>query len=177
MKWQRYKKAFDDPLKSFLFQGAKRFNIKGKKYFESIKKYYSVDVGLRNARLNYRQQELTHIMENVIFNELCIRGYKVDVGVVEKREMTNGKLQYKQYEVDFIATNGIEKYYIQSAYALPDEEKKEQETASLKRIDDSFKKIIIVGDDIATYTDENGFVFMGLLQFLTTDGNSLANAN
>lgn len=153
---------------SFLFQGAKRFNIKGKKYFESIKKYYSVDVGLRNARLNYRQQELTHIMENVIFNELCIRGYKVDVGVVEKREMTNGKLQYKQYEVDFIATNGIEKYYIQSAYALPDEEKREQETASLKRIDDSFKKIIIVGDDIATYTDENGFVFMGLLQFLTT---------
>ena len=162
---------------SFLFQGAKRFNIKGKKYFESIKKYYSVDVGLRNARLNYRQQELTHIMENVIFNELCIRGYKVDVGVVEKREMTNGKLQYKQYEVDFIATNGIEKYYIQSAYALPDEEKREQETASLKRIDDSFKKIIIVGDDIAMYTDENGFVFMGLLQFLTTDGNSFANAN
>lgn len=151
---------------AYLFAGAKRFNIKGKRYFESIQKYYSVDIGLRNARLNYRQQEITHIMENVIFNELCIRGYKVDVGVIEKRETRNGKQQYIQYEVDFIATNGIEKFYIQSAYALPDEDKREQELASLKRIDDSFRKIVIVGDDIATYMDDNGFVFMGLFQFL-----------
>lgn len=151
---------------AYLFCGVKRYNIKGKKYFESIKKYYSVDVGLRNARLNYRQQEITHIMENVIYNELCVRGYKVDVGVIEKRETRNGKLQYIQYEVDFIATNGIDKYYIQSAYALLNEEKQQQEFASLKRIDDSFKKIIIVGDDIATYTDNNGFVFIGLFQFL-----------
>ncbi|WP_407401660.1 ATP-binding protein [Sodaliphilus sp.] len=154
---------------SYLFEAAKRYNIKGKRYFESIKKYYSVDLGLRNARLNYRQQEITHIMENVVFNHLCMRGYKVDVGVIEKREMTNGKSQYKQYEVDFIATNGIEKYYIQSAYALPDESKREQELASLKRIDDSFQKVIIVGDDIMTYTDDNGFVFMGLFQFLSNE--------
>ncbi|MCQ2289247.1 MAG: ATP-binding protein [Muribaculaceae bacterium] len=152
---------------SYLFEAASRYNIKGKRYFESIKKYYSVDLGLRNARLNYRQQEVTHIMENVVFNHLCMRGYKVDVGVIEKREMTNGKSQYKQYEVDFIATNGIEKYYIQSAYALPDESKREQELASLKRIDDSFQKVIIVGDDIMPYTDENGFIFMGLFQFLS----------
>ena len=154
---------------AYLFQGAKRYNIKGRRYFESIQKYYAVDVGLRNARLNYRQQEITHIMENVIFNELCIRGFRVDVGVVEKREMVNGKSEYKQYEVDFVATNGSEKYYIQSAYALPDDEKREQELASLKRIDDSFKKIIIVGDDIAAYTDDNGFTFIGLFQFLTSD--------
>lgn len=154
---------------AYLFQGTKRYNIKGKKYFESIKKYYSVDIGLRNARLNYRQQEVTHIMENIIFNELCIRGYNVDVGVVEKREMRNGKQQFIQYEVDFVASNGSDKYYIQSAYALPDEEKRQQELASLKRIDDSFKKIVIVGDDIATYTDEDGFVFMGLFQFLRNE--------
>ena len=105
-------------------------------------------------------------MENVIFNELCIRGYKVDVGVIEKRETRNGKQQYVQYEVDFIATDGMERYYIQSAYTLPDEEKREQELASLKRIDDSFTKVVIVGDDIAAYTDDNGFVFIGLFQFL-----------
>ncbi len=154
---------------AFLFEGARRYNIKGRRYFESIKKYYAVDIGLRNARLNFRQQELTHIMENVIYNELRIRGYSVDVGIVEKRETREGKLRYIQYEVDFIATNGIEKYYIQSAYALPDSDKREQELASLKRIGDSFTKIVIVGDDIATYKDENGFVFMGLFRFLRND--------
>lgn len=154
---------------AYLFTGAKRYNIKGRRYFESIQKYYAVDVGLRNARLNYRQQEITHIMENIIFNELCIRGFSVDIGVVEKREMVNGKSKYKQYEVDFIATNGSEKYYIQSAYALHDDKKREQELASLKRIDDSFKKIIVVGDDIAAYTDDNGFTFIGLFEFLTSD--------
>lgn len=151
---------------AYLFEGARRYNIKGKKYFESIKKYYSVDIGLRNARLHYRQQEITHIMENVIYNELCVRGYSVDIGVVEKREMRDGKSQYIQYEVDFIATNGMEKYYIQSAYALPEEEKRQQELTPLRHIDDTFKKIVIVGDDIATYIDEQGFVFMGLFQFL-----------
>lgn len=154
---------------AFLFEGAKRFNIKGNKYYESIAKYYSIDVGLRNARLNFRQQEITHIMENVIYNELRTRGYLVDVGVIESREIRNEKMEYIQYEVDFIATNGIEKYYIQSAYALPDEDKREQELKSLKRINDSFRKIVIVGDDIATYTDNNGIVFMGLLQFLDNE--------
>lgn len=154
---------------AFLFEGAKRFNIKGNRYYESITKYYATDVGLRNARLNFRQQEITHIMENVLYNELRMRGYVVDVGVVESREKRNGRQEYIQYEVDFIATNGMEKYYIQSAYALPDDEKREQELSSLKRIRDSFKKIVIVGGDIATYTDNDGIVFMGLMQFLLNE--------
>lgn len=154
---------------AFLFEGARRYNVKGKKYYESIKKYYICDVGLRNARLNFRQQEPTHIMENVIYNELRIRGYLVDVGVVEHRKVVEGKYTYQQLEIDFIATNGMEKYYIQSAYALPTDEKRKQELASLKRIDDSFRKIIIVSDDIATFADDNGFIFMGLFQFLKNE--------
>ncbi len=151
---------------AFLFESVKRYNVKGKKYYEYIKKYYVVDIGLRNARLNFRQQEITHIMENIIYNELRIRGYVVDVGVIESRKKEGDKYTYTQQEIDFIATNGIDKYYIQSAYALSTPDKLEQELASLKRIDDSFRKIIIVGDDIATYTDNNGFIFMGLFQFL-----------
>lgn len=151
---------------AFLFNEAKRYNIKGNKYYENIKKYYSVDVGLRNARLNYRQLEQTHLMENIIFNELLHRGYAVDVGVIEARVMKDGKSEYKQYEVDFIATNGNEKYYIQSAYELSSEAKREQELNSLKRIDDSFQKIVIVKDDIMPYRDEKGIYFTGLFQFL-----------
>lgn len=154
---------------AFLFNEAKRYNIKGNKYYENIKKYYSVDVGLRNARLNYRQLEQTHLMENVIFNELIHRGYVVDVGVIEARVMKNGKSEYKQYEVDFIATNGNEKYYIQSAYELSSDTKREQELNSLKRIDDSFQKIVIVKDDIMPYRDGKGIYFIGLFQFLMSD--------
>lgn len=151
---------------AFLFNEAKRYNIKGNKYYENIKKYYSVDIGLRNARLNYRQLEQTHLMENIIFNELLHRGYAVDVGVIEARVMKDGKSEYKQYEVDFIATNGNEKYYIQSAYELSSEAKREQELNSLKRIDDSFQKIVIIKDDIMPYRDEKGIYFTGLFQFL-----------
>lgn len=154
---------------SFLFEGAKRYNIKGRKYFDSIQKYYAVDVGLRNARLNFRQQEITHIMENIIFNELRSRDFLVDVGVVESRESKNGKQAYIQYEVDFIATNGIEKFYIQPAFSLDSEEKREQEIKSLIKIDNSFRKFVIVGTDIAHYTDENGIVFMGIFQFLQNE--------
>ena len=157
---------------AFLFEGAKRFNIKGNKYFESIKKYYSVDVGLRNAKLNFRQQEITHIMENVIYNELRMRGFSVDVGLVESREMREGKMTYVQYEIDFIAQNGMDKYYIQSAFKMDSDEKRVQELRSFLKIDDSFKKIVIVGDDIATYTDDKGIVYMGLFQFLDTGLNS-----
>lgn len=153
---------------AFLFEGAKRFNIKGNKYFESIKKFYSVDVGLRNAKLNFRQQEITHIMENVIYNELRMGGYTVDVGLVESREMRDGKLVYVQNEIDFIAQNGMDKYYIQSAFKMDDEEKRAQELRSFMKIDDSFKKIVVVGDDIASYTDNKGIVYMGLFQFLDT---------
>lgn len=151
---------------AFLFEGAKRYNIKGNKYFESIKKYYVVDVGLRNAKLNFRQQEITHIMENVIYNELRMQGFSVDVGLVESREMRNGKLEYIQYEVDFIANNGTNKYYIQSAFALNEDEKRQQELNSLLKIDNSFQKIVIVGQDIAEYTDNKGIRFMGLFHFL-----------
>ena len=151
---------------AYLFEGAKRYDIKGKEYYKSIKKYYCSDIGLRNVRLNFRQQEISHIMENVIFNELKSRDYMVDVGMVESRKRENGKSQYRQYEVDFIATNGFDKYYIQSAFAIPTEEKRRQELNALKKIDDSFQKIVIVGDDIATYTDDDGIIFMGLFQFL-----------
>lgn len=151
---------------AFLFEGAKRYNIKGNKYYESIKKYYAVDIGLRNAKLNFRQQELTHIMENVIYTELRSRDFLVDVGVIESRVMRDGKSQYNQYEVDFVATDGTDRYYIQSAYRLPDEEKREQELKSFKKINDSWRKILIVGDDIASYTDDQGIVYMGLFQFL-----------
>ena len=154
---------------AFLFEGAKRYNVKGNKYYESIKKYYAVDVGLRNAKLNFRQQEITHIMENIIYNELRMRGLAVDVGVVESREKRDGKMQYIQYEIDFIANNGTEKYYIQSAFALDTEEKRQQELNSLLKISDSFRKIVIVGNDIAEYTDDNGIRYMGLFQFLLSD--------
>ena len=116
--------------------------------------------------MNFRQQELTHIMENIVYNHLRIFGYLVDVGVVEVREMKEGKQQKTQYEVDFIATNGLEKYYIQSAFRIDDEVKREQELQSLKRIDDSFRKVVVVGDDIAPWTDENGIMYIGLFQFL-----------
>ena len=151
---------------AFLFEGAKRYNVKGNKYYESIKKYYAIDIGLRNAKLNFRQQEITHIMENVIYNELRMRGLAVDVGVVESREKREGKMQYIQYEIDFIANNGTEKFYIQSAFALDTEEKRQQELNSLLKISDSFRKIVIVGNDIAEYTDDNGIRYMGLFQFL-----------
>ena len=154
---------------AFLFNEARRYNIKGNKYYENIKKYYAVDVGLRNARLNYRQLEQSHLMENVIYNELLSRGYVVDVGVVEHRAMVDGKSEYRQYEVDFIATDGNEKYYIQSAYEIEDEAKRKQELNSLKRIDDSFQKIVIVKDDIMPYRDNNGIFFTGLFQFLMND--------
>lgn len=151
---------------SFLFEGARRYDIKGKDYYKSFKKYYCADVGLRNARLNFRQQEITHIMENVLYNELRSRDYMVDVGLVECRERRDGKQVFVQYEVDFIVTNGVDKYYIQSAYAMPDDGKRQQELSPLRKIGDSFQKIVIQGDDIATYTDDEGIIFMGLHQFL-----------
>ena len=157
---------------AFLFESAKRFDVKGKKYFETPLKYYMADVGLRNARLNFRQVEENHIMENVIFNELKIRGYSVDVGVVESKETVDGKRRLKQLEIDFVANKGSKKYYIQSAYEMPTEEKLRQEKRSLVKVGDSFKKIVVVKDNISPQTDENGIVTMGLINFLL-DQNSL----
>lgn len=152
---------------AFLIEKAERYDVKGKKYIGSLAKYYFTDIGLRNAILGLRQQEETHIMENIIYNELRRRGCKVDVGMVEQRFVDNdGKWQRKQLEVDFVVNEGNQRYYIQSALALPDEEKRKQEMASLLRINDSFKKIIIVKDDIKPWRDENGILTMGLLDFL-----------
>lgn len=151
---------------SYLFESVSRYDIKGKRYFESAKKWYATDIGLRNARLNFRQQEMPHIMENIIYNHLRIWGYIVDVGVVEARVMTAGKQESRQYEIDFIATNGQSKFYIQSAFHLDDDAKREQELQSLRRIDDSFRKVIILGDDIVTYTNDEGFTYIGLFDFL-----------
>lgn len=158
---------------AYLFEGAKRYDVKGNRYYDSIQKYYAVDVGLRNARLNFRQQEPTHIMENVVYNELRCRGYAVDVGVVESRTMKDGKSTFSQHEIDFVITNGREKAYIQSAYRMPDEVKREQELYSLRKTGDSFRKIVIVGDDIATYTNSQGIQFMGLFSFLLSKENFL----
>ena len=157
---------------AFLFDSAKRYDVKGKKYFETPLKYYMADVGLRNARLNFRQIEENHIMENVIFNELKVRGYSVDVGVVESKETIDGKRKLKQLEIDFVANKGSKKYYIQSAYEMPTEEKLRQEKRSLIKVGDSFKKIVVVKENIRPQIDEEGIVTMGLINFLL-DLNSL----
>lgn len=154
---------------AFLFESAERYDVKGRRYYETNKKYYCIDVGLRNARLNFRQQEPTHIMENVLYNHLRVLGYLVDVGIVESRETKNGKTSYSQREIDFIANKGSQRYYIQSAYSISSPEKREQELASLLKVSDSFKKIVVVGDDIIPYSDDNGIYFTGLFDFLLKD--------
>ena len=150
---------------AFIVEKSVRYDIKGRKYIGTLSKYYFQDVGLRNALLNFRQVEETHLMENVIYNELRRCGYSVDVGMIEVRSAT----QRKQLEVDFVANKGDKRYYIQSAFALPDEQKREQELASLKKINDAFKKIIITRDDIAPYHDDNGVLIIGLMDFLLRD--------
>ena len=151
---------------AYLFSAAERYDIKGKRYFENIKKYYAMDLGLRNARLNFRQQERSHLMENMIFNELIRRGYNVDVGVVEVERMTNGKRQQSQYEIDFIVNTGKEKMYIQSALNIDTDEKKQQETFSLHHTRDSFRKIVVLDGNVSAWTDEDGVMYMGVIPFL-----------
>jgi predicted AAA+ superfamily ATPase len=152
---------------AFMLNRVKRFDIKGRKYIGTPYKIYFEDIGLRNARLNFRQIEGTHIMENIIYNELRFRGFKVDVGVVESREKnTEGKETRKQLEIDFIATLGSKKYYIQSAYAIPDEEKYKQETRSFDKVNDSFKKIILVDKSMKPRRNDKGYVCMGIKEFL-----------
>ena len=152
---------------AFLIEKAIRYDIKGKKYIGSLAKFYFSDIGIRNSILGLRQQEETHIMENIIYNELRRRGCKVDVGMMEQRLVDKeGKWQRKQLEVDFVVNEGNLRYYVQSALALPDEEKRNQEMASLLKINDSFKKIIIVKDDIKPWRDDNGILTVGLFDFL-----------
>ena len=166
----KYIDYFED---SFLIKRVHRYDVKGRKYIGTPYKIYFEDVGLRNARLNFRQIEPTHLMENIIYNELRFRGYMVDVGTVIKREYgPNDKDLKKQLEVDFIANLGSKKYYVQSAYSIPSNEKLEQEKASLINIDDSFKKIIVVKDRIKPSLDEHGILTINLFDFLL-DMNSL----
>lgn len=157
---------------SFVIQKAERYDIKGRKYISTPAKYYYTDLGLRNALLNFRQYEETHLMENAIYNELIYRGYSVDVGVVEVRVDENGKKVRKQLEVDFVVNQAGRRYYIQSALALPDKEKMVQEQASLVKIPDFFKKIIIVGNDTPVWRNEEGITIIGIYDFLL-DSNSL----
>ena len=167
------KNYIDYLIDSYLISRAERYDIKGKKYIGKLSKYYFEDVGLRNARLGFRQIEETHLMENIIYNELRVRGYHVDVGVVEYYETkADGKRGKKQLEVDFVATKGSEKYYIQSAFALPTADKVNQEERGLLSIPDFFRKIVVVGDNIKVRRDENGIITIGLRNFLL-DENSL----
>ena len=152
---------------AFLISKANRYDIKGRKYIGANLKYYFVDLGLRNARLNFRQQEPTHIMENVVYNELLVRGYNVDVGIVEVMEKNNeGKRIHKQLEVDFVVNQGSQRYYIQVAYDMTSEEKQKQEFHSFRNIPDSFKKIVIVNGTAKPWRNEEGFVIMGMKYFL-----------
>ena len=161
---KKYLDYFED---SFLIESAQRYDIRGKAYIETPKKYYFSDLGLRNARINFRQFERTHSMENVIYNELRMRGYSVDVGVVPVAEKDrNGKVTRKQLEVDFVCNLGSSRYYIQSAYALPDETKRMQEIRPFRKIDDSFRKIIITGDVAPTQYDEYGILTISIYDFL-----------
>lgn len=158
---------------SFLITAAHRYDIKGRKYIGSPMKYYFTDIGLRNARINFRQLEETHTMENVIYNELLTRGYNVDVGVVTIQQRDSaGKMMRKQLEVDFVCNKGSKRYYIQSAYSMPTAEKMEQEQRSLVKIDDSFKKIIITKDTPTPTYNEAGILVMNVYDFLL-NGNSL----
>ena len=158
---------------AFLINKVERYDIKGKKYITTPSKYYFTDIGLRNARLNFRQQEEDHLMENIIYNELLVRGYNVDVGVIERFEKdSTDKTIRKQLEVDFVCNQSSKRYYIQSAFAIPSKEKMEQEQKSLINIKDSFKKIIIVKDDINLWRNEEGILIISLEEFLL-NANSL----
>ena len=160
-------KYLDYLIDSFLIYSASRYDVKGRKYIGSPYKYYFSDVGLRNARLNFRQQEENHIMENIIYNELCIRDFNVDVGIVEYCYKDAEKKSKRAYlEIDFIANKGSKKYYVQSALTVADEEKREQEIRSLKRVGDSFKKIVVVKDNIIPWHDDDGILYIGIEQFL-----------
>ena len=152
---------------AFIISEANRYDVKGRKYIGTPLKYYFEDVGLRNARLGFRQVEETHLMENIIYNELRVRGFSVDLGVVMKRKRTKAGVQEKkQLEIDFIANQGSRRYYIQSAFSIPDEEKREQEKASLINVGDSFKKIIIVKDVVKPWHDDDGILTISLYDFL-----------
>lgn len=157
---------------AFIVSKTKKYDIKGKKYIDTPYKIYFEDVGLRNARLNFRQIEETHLMENIIYNELRYRGYNVDVGIIDIRENVNGSYERRQLEIDFVANQGNKRYYIQSAFDIPNEDKMKQETKSFDKTNDSFKKIIILGKSMRPRRTEKGYLLIGIKEFLL-DPNSL----
>lgn len=155
---------------AFIVERSMRYDVKGRHYIDTPSKYYFTDIGLHNARLNFRQDEHTHIMENVIYNELRIRGFNVDVGVVPTTYTdTEGNRRRSQLEIDFVCNLGSRRYYVQSAFHIDSDEKRQQEQASLIKVNDSFKKIVIVGDDVAIHRNEQGITTMSILDFLTND--------
>lgn len=161
---------------AFLIEKSKRFDVKGKRYIETPSKYYFVDIGIRNSLINFRQIEKNHIMENIIYTELRRRGFNVDIGIIEKRRnLNNTKKDYKQLEIDFVVNKGSDKYYIQSAYSIEDDKKKEQELQSLLNVGDNFKKIVIVYDHFIKWQDDNGIIYMSIYDFLLNE-NSLKEA-
>lgn len=160
------KQYLDYLEEAYLFISAKRYDIKGKRYFENIRKYYAMDIGLRNAKLNFRQQDKSHLMENLVFLELVRRGYNVDVGVVEVTRSIEGKKRQLQYEIDFVVNTGYEKIYIQTALNVDTEEKKKQETFSLKNSGDFFRKIVILDGNMKAWTDSDGITYIGVIPFL-----------
>ena len=167
------KQYLDHLCDAFLLEQALRYDIKGKKYISTPYKYYFADMGLRNARLNFRQLEESHLMENAVYNELCMRGYSVDVGVVEINErQEDGKYVRKQIEIDFVCNRADERVYVQSAFSIPTTEKRLQEERPLRNVGDGFRKVIVTKDNVVRHYDENGVLIMGLQEFLM-DARSL----
>ena len=161
------KQYLDYLCDAFMIEQAERYDIKGKRYISTPYKYYFTDTGLRNARLNFRQLEETHLMENVMYNELCLRGYSVDVGVVEINErQEDGKYVRKQIEVDFVCNKADERVYVQSAFSIPTTEKRKQEERSLVNVGDGFRKVVVTKDNVLRHNDENGILIMSLQEFL-----------
>ena len=161
------KQYLDYLCNAFMIEQAERYDIKGKRYISTPYKYYFTDTGLRNARLNFRQLEETHLMENVMYNELCLRGYSVDVGVVEINErQEDGKYVRKQIEVDFVCNKADERVYVQSAFSIPTTEKRQQEERPLVNVGDGFRKVVVTKDNVIRHNDENGILIMSLQEFL-----------
>ena len=165
------KQYLDYLCDAFMIEQAERYDIKGKRYISTPYKYYFTDTGLRNARLNFRQLEETHLMENVMYNELCLRGYSVDVGVVEINErQEDGKYVRKQIEVDFVCNKADERVYVQSAFSIPTTEKRQQEERPLVHVGDGFRKVVVTKDNVIRHNDENGILIMSLQEFLMDEG-------
>lgn len=160
---------------AFLFERSMRFDLKGNDYIDTPSKYYSIDLGLRNAKLGFRQNEYSHLMENAIYNELRSRGYRVDVGVIGIRDYIAGKREYKQLEIDFVANKASDRIYIQSAYRMDEPEKREQELRPFLKVNDGFRKMVLVGDDVPTHVNEKGIIIMNVIDFMK-DPDSLKKA-